>query len=244
MVVEGGSLTVPVKVESELYGYRIYITPLDVPQTPYKNETASIPGRVEAEHFDVAGQGFSYYDNEETNRGDGEFRTDEGVDIVKAGDGYAVGYTEKGEWLEYTVDVRESNKYDITANVSNGGEVDGFQLYIDGVCITEAYTIAQTSEDWSTYEEVRVATAQLEKGEHTLKLLIEGNYVNVDWLNFEIAGASSLHDMLDDETLNSFIDAKFYDAYGNVTQRIELQKNKFYIMITPDHKEGVKFVKR
>jgi len=242
MVVEGGSLTVPVKIESELYGYRIYITPLDVPQTPYKNETASIPGRIEAEHFDVAGQGFSYYDNDEKNKGDGEFRTDEGVDVVKAGDGFAVGYTEKGEWMEYTVDVKESNTYNITANVSNGGEVDGFQLFLDGEAITESYTIAQTSEDWSVYEEIPVATVQLEKGEHVLKVLIEGNYVNIDWLGFEVADPSAVRNTLGDKKVNTLQATMFYDVKGNQVRREELRRNRCYIGVSSDNKEGVKFV--
>lgn len=243
MVVEGGSLTVPVKIESELYGYRIYITPLNVPQTPYRNETASIPGRVEAEHFDVAGQGFSYYDNDEKNKGDGEFRTDEGVDVVKASDGFAVGYTEKGEWMEYTIDVKESNTYNITANVSNGGEVDGFQFFLDGKRITEEYTIAQTSEDWSVYEEIPVATTQLEKGEHILKVLIEGNYVNIDWLNIDVADLSSVRNILGDKEINALKDALFYDMNGQQIQRHDLQRNKCYIMVSANFKEGLKFVK-
>ena len=241
MVVEGGSLTVPVRIESELYGYRIYITPLNVPQTPYRNETASIPGRVEAENFDVAGQGFSYYDNDDRNKGDGEYRTDEGVDVVKAGDGFAIGYTEKGEWMEYTVDVKESDEYDIMANVSNGGEVDGFQLFLDGEALTQSYTIAQTSEDWSVYEEIRVATAHLEKGEHILKLLIEGNYVNIDWLEFKPSDPSAVRNTLGDED-KSLKGATYYDVRGNQVHRKELQRNKCYIAVPSTHKEGIKFV--
>lgn len=244
MVVDGGSLTVPVKVESELYGYRIYITPLNVPQTPYRNETVNIPGQVETENYDVAGQGFSYYDNDEKNRGDGSYREDEGVDVVKAGDGYAIGYTEKGEWLEYTINVQESGQYNITAKVSNGGEVDGFQLYIDDQRITESYVIPQTSEDWSVYEEVSITSTHIEKGEHILKLLIEGNYVNVDWLKFEPSDPSGLYDSLNDEALQALKDAQFYDINGNQIHRKDLQKNKSYVAISPNHKEGLKFVKK
>ena len=244
MVVDGGSLTVPVKVESELYGYRIYITPLNVPQTPYKNEAASIPGRVEAENYDVAGQGFSYYDNDEKNKGDGSYRDDEGVDVVKAGDGYAIGYTEKGEWLEYTINVQESGQYNITARVSNGGDVDGFQLYIDDQRITESYVIPQTSEDWSVYEEVSIASIRLEKGEHILKMLIEGNYVNVDWLKFEPGDPSRLFDTLNEEALQTLKDAQFYDMNGNQIHRKNLHKNKSYVAISPNHKEGLKLVKK
>ncbi|CAN0334906.1 unnamed protein product, partial [Scytosiphon promiscuus] len=33
------------------------------------------------------------------------FRRDEGVDVGSVGDGYFVGWTEPGEYLQYTVDV-------------------------------------------------------------------------------------------------------------------------------------------
>lgn len=243
MAVNGGSLTVPVKIESELYGYRIYLTPTSVPQNPYNNVAASIPGVVEAELFDVAGQGFSYYDNEEENRGDGKFRESEGVDIVKAGEGYAIGYTEKGEWLEYTVDVKADGEYDITAFVSNGGEMEGFRLYMDNQPITSDFTIPKTSDDWSVYEEITVGTAALTKGEHILKLEIVGSYVNVDWLKFEAHDTSGTKDVLDTLDVASLKNAQFFDLEGRQLPSSELQKGKIYLGIK-ENGENIKFVKK
>ena len=244
MSVNGGSLTVPVKIESELYGYRIYITPTNVPQNPYKNIAATIPGTIEAEYYDEAGQGFSYSDNDETNKGDGEFRTNEGVDIVKTGDGYAIGYTEKDEWLEYTVNVEESNDYSITANVSNGGELDGFNLFIDNKKITEEYTIPQTCEDWSVYEEIPVATATLEKGEHILKIQIVGNYVNIDWLKFEIRNNTGTKDFFVYQEIESMDNVQFFDMEGHQQNANELVSGKVYIAVFPDKNEEIKFIKK
>ena len=56
------------------------------------------------------------------------------------------------------------------------------KLFLDDKELTESYTIPQTCDDWSVYEEIPVTRAHLEKGEHILKLQIVGNYINVDWL--------------------------------------------------------------
>ena len=37
---------------------------------------------------------------------------------------------------------------------------------------------------WTTYKVVDVGSVELKKGEHVLKLLITGGYLNVDWLQF------------------------------------------------------------
>ncbi|MCQ2217678.1 MAG: carbohydrate-binding protein [Paludibacteraceae bacterium] len=244
MSVNGGSLTVPVKIESELYGYRIYITPVNVPQNPYKNIVATIPGTIEAENYDEAGQGFSYYDNDDENKGDGKFRENEGVDVVKSSEGYAIGYTEKGEWLEYTVNVEESREYEITALVSNGGEMDGFKLYIDNKAITKDFTIPKTSDDWSVYEEVTIGTAEIEKGEHILKLEIVGSYVNIDWLKFSALNSTLSKDIYSFEEIEGMEHARFYDMQGNQIKKEDLLVNEVYIAITPQKAEGVKFVKK
>jgi len=242
MEIKGDSFTIAVKVESELYAYRITMTAVDVPQTPYQNIIASIPGVIEAENYDVAGQGFSYYDKDAENRGE-EYRED-CVDIVKSDNGYAIGYTEKDEWLEYTVNVEKTDDYLISAYVSNGGELDGFQLYVDDKKITDEYTIAQTSEDWSVYKEIRVGVTRLTKGEHLLKLLIVGSYVNVDWLKFEPYDFVKSSDVLNAATILSMENARFYDLRGNEIQKEALQKNSVYIVVLFDSKQSVLFVNK
>jgi len=244
MSANGGSLTVSVKIESELYGYRIYLTPLNVIQKPYKNNVAIIPGTIEAENYDEAGQGFSYYDNDTDNKGDGNFRTDEGVDIVKTDNGYAIGYTEKDEWLEYTVNVEESNEYDVSTYVSNSSELEGFNLFLDNKQLTESYTIPQTSENWSAYDEIPIGTAYMEKGEHILKLQIVGNYVNIDWLKFEPHSMTGVNKIYTDEDIHLLQMAEFYDLNGCQVNAMDLQRNKVYIAVIPNKKEPIRFLKK
>lgn len=238
MTLTGNSLTVPLTIESKLYGYRIYMTPVDVPQTPYQGTAAEIPGKVEAENYDVAGQGFSYSDNDTENKGK-NYRED-GVDIVTSDDGYAIGYTEKGEWLEYTVDVKTSGKYAIYAKVADANELDGFNLYVDDQKITGDYTIPQTGDDWSTYDKVKVAEAELNEGQHVLKLEFVGSYVNVDWLEFDVADQSGVEKVYSLSELKQLKDVRIFDVRGNAVNPSALKEATVYILSVPGKNEGIK----
>lgn len=162
-----------------------------VPQTAYKGVAATIPGKVEAENYDEGGHNKAFYDNDRENQGKA-YREDE-VDVVdisdsKCGDaactGYAIGYTNEGEWVEYTVNVTADAKYDITANVATAFETAGMQLFVDDKAITDAITFEKVDSVFTTYKVVKVGSAELTKGEHVLKLLITGSYLNVDWIQF------------------------------------------------------------
>lgn len=156
-----------------------------VPQSPYKDYIA-IPGTVEAENYDKGGNGNAYYDSDDKNEGDAKIRTDEGVDIVKAGDGYAVGYTTSSEWLEYSVDVKSAGKYVVEAIGSNkNGEV-AFTLYLDDKKIGSLS--GSSTVDWDTYEKIKTTTSSLAAGKHILKVEIGNNNCNLDKLTFYAEG--------------------------------------------------------
>lgn len=240
VLISGSTLNLSLDLESKLYAYRLTLTPVDVPQTPFHGEPARIPGMIQAENYDVAGQGFSYHDNDETDKGATGYR-DDWVDIVTAEDGYALGYTEKGEWLEYTIDVQETNDYDVFAYVSNGFEVEGFRLYLGDTLLTEPYTIAKICDDWSQYEEVRVGTIHLSEGTHVLKLYIPASYINIDWIKFEVSDPSCLRDLVDYKEVEMSEDVLIFDMEGHQMSLGNLQSNRVYIAIIDGKK--VRFMK-
>ena len=178
--VSDGKITVPVNIKNTKYGYRVYVTPI-IPQEPYKGTAAAIPGKVEVENYDVGGSGKAYLDKDDENKG-GEYRED-AVDIVKAGTGYAIGYTQEGEWLEYTVDVAAAGEYAVVANYATSSENAGIKLYVDDIAVTDAVVFPQGA-DWETYSTFDAGKVNLSAGKHVLKLEIVGNYVNIDWLEF------------------------------------------------------------
>jgi arabinoxylan arabinofuranohydrolase len=152
------------------------------PQTAYNGDTVTIPSVIQAELFDVSGtRDKAYSDNDAENQGDAKFRTDEGVDIVLGGTGKAVGYTNAGEWMEYTVKVPTSGNYAIKAGAATGSDSTSFCLQIDGKLIGDTIKVTKTGEDWSTYKVFDGGTASLTAGTHQIRLLLIGAYVNIDW---------------------------------------------------------------
>ena len=158
------------------------------PPTPYGDVAAKIPGKIEAENYDVGRSGKAYYDNDGDNQG--KAYREESVDIVQLDSadkskGYAIGYTGEGEWLRYTVNVAETGAYEVKVNMATPSEKAGVKLYIDGKAVTDEIIAKQNGEnDWSTYSAISAKTKEIEKGEHALKVEIVGNNVNVDWLEF------------------------------------------------------------
>ena len=157
----------------------------------YEGKVAAIPGKIEAENYDVGGNRFTFYDKDSENQGKA-YRED-AVDIESIDDaacgmlsckGYAVGYTQTGEWLEYSVNVESDAELTLTANVATASETAGFQLFMDGKAITDSIKVAKIDTTWKVYKEIEIGTVKLEKGEHILRILITGAYVNIDWLQF------------------------------------------------------------
>ena len=156
-------------------------------QTPYKVQL-TLPGIVQLEDYDEGGQSISFYDKDFVNEG-GSYRED-GVDIVQvdsadASKGYAIGYTQAGEWLEYSVNVVTASKFVFRANVADGLEGGSIRLFIDGKAVTDTIAVPQT-EDWNTYTLMDGETSEIEKGDHVLRVQFTGSYVNIDWIQFAL----------------------------------------------------------
>ncbi len=137
---------------------------------------------IDFENYDVGGAGKAYYDMDTKNQG-GEYREDR-VDIVKNGDGFAVGYTQKGEWLEYTVNVQAGGKLPFELSYASGMDNTGVQLFMDDEPITDTLALTGTGE-FDTYGTFKgTTTKELTKGEHVLKVMVTSDYVNLDWIAF------------------------------------------------------------
>ena len=200
-----------------------------VPQTPYKEVAAKIPGKVEAENYDVGGHNKAFYDKDRENQGKA-YREDE-VDIVDISDskcgaeackGYAIGYTQDDEWVEYTINVAADAKYDITANIATASETSGMQLFVDDKEITEAITFEKIDSVWTTYKVVDIGSVDLKKGEHVLKLLITGGYLNVDWIEFNDPNKTSIANAvrLDAQKVSAY---NVFSATGKFLGRIDAE---------------------
>lgn len=157
------------------------------PSTPFKDEPIALPGILEAEDFDNGVNGVAYSDTDNNNEG-GQYRTESGVDIDgNADDGYVVGWTSAGEWLEYTVKVEEEQVMVFSARVASGLSGAAFRIYMGDADLTGKIPVPQTaSNSWSVYTEVKGRTKlAMPVGTYKLRLVIESPYGNIDKITFE-----------------------------------------------------------
>ena len=163
------------------------------PQLPFKGEAFAIPGKVEAEDFDIPGVGRnedgtsneSYGDDSE-NHGDSDYRKGTGVDLYKKATGVIVGYNSEGDWLEWTVNVKEEGDYTMFAAVAAAGSTSSFQLSLDGKELTGVVSVpAATSgeENYDDYNKVS-ANVTLPAGKHILRMDVTGAWFDVDYFTF------------------------------------------------------------
>lgn len=163
-------------------------------QGPFGDQPAVIPGRIEAEDFDIGTNGQSYQDCDESNNG-GAYRST-GVDIEASTEGgFNVGWICENEWLEYTVDVQTAGTYDVTARVSSLNSFGAFHLESDGQDISGP-VVFFSSGGWQNW--IDVATqVELEAGVQVLRFVNDGDSsteYNFNALTFDLASGGMCND--------------------------------------------------
>ncbi len=154
-------------------------------QNAYLGSPASIPGTVQAEDFDPAG----YSDTSAGNEG-GAYRTDEDVDIKDLGGGYAVGWMNTGEWLEYTVDVAVEGDY--LLGVVAGAVDAGRTLDITACGVPLATVDVPQIADWGEVETVTASPVHLSAGLQVIRVTVGANdYIDFDAITFELIGGGT-----------------------------------------------------
>ena len=162
-------------------------------QAPYLIAPHMIPGHIEAEYFDLGGQGVAYSDLTPTNDNPG-IRQNEGVDVDFStdDDGYDVGGISRREWLEYTVDVERSGQYTMETRIANTTSAS-FTVQFNDDEVTDP--IVQDSNPsgvrWVT---VRRSGIQLAKGLQTMRVRMLSTGFRMNWLRFELDSPMSDED--------------------------------------------------
>ncbi len=173
-------------------GYDVYSHPARIfmpiyvqkVREPFNGEPVSIPGTIEAEDFDLGGEGLSYHDTDGINMA-GDYRPEEGVDIYdRNGDGFHIGNALPGEWYEYSLNVTDSGEYLVDvylAAVQGGGK---FSIQIGEIESDTLY--AATSYSWLDTKSTSTAM-NLKAGEHIMRFtVIDKPLFNIDKLTFSL----------------------------------------------------------
>ncbi len=152
---------------------------------PYGGKAASLPGKIEAENYDNGFAGEAYFDLSDGNVCDDytDYYRKDNVDIKKISNGVALGHCQEGEWLNYTVNVAEAGEYEIIIRVGEGND-NGGKLTISAGNEVKKVNVDQTGA-WGTFAEVKAGTIHLDKGEQVVKLSIDQDWIDVDWISFD-----------------------------------------------------------
>lgn len=177
--------------------YIAHYTVTDLGQQPYEGVAQVIPGIVEAEKYDVGGEGEAYHDLSSGNAGN-QFRTDD-VDIEGAnGGGYNVAYVDGGEWLEYTVDVAESTDYDVIFWTSSPYDNGSVNLEQDGITLSGSVATPNTG-GWQNWTSTEVLNVPLAAGEQIIRLNFETNSVNTNYIEFKKSVVTPVNEIVEEE---------------------------------------------
>ena len=162
------------------------------PSRPYKNKVHTIPGTIETEDFDEGGEGVAYHDMEEEQKEKKEppYRKT-GVDLEwreDASQKFNLGWTRPGEWLIYTVDVKEAGTYTIEMMVACDKRGGQFRLEFNGVDKTGPVEVPDTG-GWKNLKPFSKSGVKLEPGRYAMKLVLDkggekGSIGDIDYFRF------------------------------------------------------------
>ena len=192
------------------------------PQKPFGGKAWAVPGKIEAENFDVPGVGRgagldSYSDGDSDNHGYDKaksaadsakvaYRKDDApsVDLYVNGTGIVVGYNTTGDWLEYTISVPEAGDYTLFAAVS--GEGGAVQFSLDGEQLTDEINVSKANavpsdsvgdDVYNDYYKIKTNVV-LPEGEHILRMTVAKQYFDVDYFIFAKGKDAEEPDLGDD----------------------------------------------
>lgn len=162
------------------------------PSRPYQGRVREIPGLIEAEDFDEGGEGVAYHDQEpeQLEKHQPPYR-ETGVDLEWREDAsgkFNLGWTRPGEWLIYTVDVKESGSYRIEMRVACDKRGGQFRLEFNGVDKTGAIEVPDTG-GWKIMKPFSKSGVKLEAGRFAMKLVLDkggekGSIGDIDYFRF------------------------------------------------------------
>lgn len=146
--------------------------------------------RIQAEDFDIGGQGVAWSDTDTANQG-GQYRPAEGVDIqatTDTGGGYNVGWTQAGEWLEYSIFVPEPGFFNLSLRVASPNTGGAARVICYDLDKTGIWTIPNTggTQSWTTITK----QVFLEFGRQRLRLEVVTGGFNLNWIELSPSSAA------------------------------------------------------
>ncbi|HET7733475.1 MAG TPA: carbohydrate-binding protein, partial [Paludibacter sp.] len=196
--------------------FSIPIEVLSTPQTSYINRPWNIPNeKILAVQFDKGGAEISCHDNEIAVQGGNNLRADTGVETENSnGTDGNIGYTNAGEWYEYTVNVQQTGVYALSVKMSSAG---GGALHVEFDGVNKAGTLnLNKTGAWGNYKDTVVANIPLAAGTQVMRIFIDKTGMNLSSYSFtKVTGLSNPENEWIDVSPNPFTN-ELHIKTGNV----------------------------
>ncbi|MCD7973680.1 MAG: carbohydrate-binding protein [Candidatus Azobacteroides sp.] len=225
--------------------YMVELEVLNIEQTPFNGTPWNVPtDKIRAVEFDEGGPEISCHDNEIEMQGGDNYRPGTGVETegTASGDGN-IGYTNTGEWFEYTMYVETTGMYELFVNLSSAGG-GALQIDIDGEDMTGAVPVPDTGA-WGNYTDVSLGKIPLKEGKHIMRVTVAKVGANLSSYKFTfLPGENMPPEVIVGETQIIYSPANTANllaegkAYGDATitayQWEQTDSNTEVIISTPD----------
>ncbi|SEB00280.1 Carbohydrate binding module (family 6) [Pedobacter hartonius] len=163
---------------------------------PFKNNIVSNHTLLKAVDYDLGVSGVAYSDKDTAdyhvstgktspgNKG-GIYRND-GVDISSDSsrrEAYYVSSFESGEWLQYTITVKEKGSYTLTFKLAATAKVK-LSLSVNGKAAAKEITVLPTG-GLTNFRQLEVKNIKLDKGKQVLRVYADAGGFNFDSIQFQ-----------------------------------------------------------
>ena len=250
----------------------------------YNNDTKpygenNLPGRLNANEYDLGRNGFAYNEkgllarlsNSDGAYNEGWIGRNDAVDAETCTDpesnGFNIGWTENGEWLNYTVNVLQDGNYDLSMKYSVGTTSPGnITLNANGIPVVGSTSLPYTG-GWANYRLLNLGKVKLNQGKNVVQVYVNSGF-NFSFLNFDYVDNSTGISPLENESFSfsgifpnpvistaSFryqlpyevdkVTFKIYNLQGvlvNVMTAKEIQKGKNQLEYTKNLTPGIYYV--
>ncbi|MBP7506579.1 MAG: carbohydrate-binding protein [Prolixibacteraceae bacterium] len=168
----------------------------DKKAVPFKEHT--IPGIIYATDYDLGSLRYAYFDSDTANYrsetgtftawNSGYSYRNDGVDIEACTDtegtnGFNVGWTAKGEWLGYTVDIKSDASFSIDIRYAAASSTGKLHFELNGIHISKEISLPATG-GWANWKTITIENIVFKKGIHQLKVYVENEGFNLNFLKF------------------------------------------------------------
>lgn len=170
--------------------------PFTTETIPYKLYKTGEP--IFAADYNLGRNGFAYFDNDTANYqlstntyvnwNQGWSYRNDGVDIetctdTDANNGFSVGWTGNGEWMEYTVEVDSTAGYTLYIRSASGSSGSKVRLEVDGKTITPIINLPGTS-GWYNWKTTEASGVILSKGTRKVRFIFDQGGSNLNYFKF------------------------------------------------------------